>query len=124
MHPRTSHEVVIVGRPLGLVLEEMDPSDRTHGVAIVGINEGGSAAIHNSGVFSKIRSKGDDDGGGIVDGCICIRDKIVSVNGTPCPNKGLDDVIDLIAKGEQEGLVLGLGRLEGSTVVNYYNGIW
>ena len=47
----------------------------------------------------------------------------MSVNGTPCHDKGFDDVIGLIASTESDTITLELGRLEGSTVVNYYNGI-
>lgn len=117
---RTTHTVT-VDLPLGLVIEEMDLFDPSFGVAIIGINEGNSAR-HNSDVFAEMKSRG-----GAMDGrsggCICIRDKIMAVNGTPCADKGFDDVISLIAGTQSDKVTLALGRLSGSTVVNYYDGI-
>ncbi|KAL9179404.1 hypothetical protein ACHAXT_008694 [Thalassiosira profunda] len=99
----------------------MDLSDPSYGVAVIGINEG-NAAAHNAGIFSQIKSKGNTDEDVNIDTCVCIRDKIMSVNGTPCERSSFDDVVGLVSSAETEKVVLKLGRLQGSTVVNYYHG--
>jgi len=118
---RSIHKVTI-NLPLGLVIEEMDSSDPSFGVAIIGINEG-NAAQHNSDTLSNIKSRGGIINDVESENFICIRDKIMAVNETPCSDKGFDDVISLISSIESDKVTLELGRIEGSTVVNYYNGI-
>ena len=122
--PRTTHKVTI-DLPLGIILEEMDATDPSLGVVIIGINDNGNAAMYNTDIFSKIKSQ-DHDGNTINcrNDCICIRDKIISVNDTPCYDKGFDNVIDIISSiTESKSVTIELGRLQGSTVINYYNGI-
>ena len=122
--PRTTHKVTI-DLPLGIILEEMDATDPSLGVVIIGINNDGNAAKYNTDIFSKIKSQ-DHDGNTINcrNDCICIRDKIISVNDTPCYDKGFDDVIDIISSiTKSKSVTIELGRLQGSTVINYYNGI-
>jgi len=118
VEPRTTH-IVTVDLPLGIVLEEMD-SDPSHGVAIIGISEG-YAARYNAAIYSTIKSQGNT-----ID-ChsdfICVRDKVMSVNGTPCHDKSFDYVIDLISSAESNTVALELGRIRDSTVLNYYDGI-
>ena len=118
VEPRTTHKVK-VNLPLGLVLEDMD-SDPTYGVVIIGINEG-NAAKYNAAVFSRIKSQ--ERNINCRNECICIRDKIMSVNGTPCDDKGFDDVIELISSTQSDSVTMELGRIQDSTVLNYYNGI-
>ena len=121
LEPRTIHKVTI-DLPLGIVLEEMDDVDPSYGVVIIGISSEGNAATCNANIFSSIKS--NENGGKIgIDQCICIRDKIISVNSSPCHDKGFDDVISLISNAGSNTVTLELGRLQQSTVVNYYNGI-
>lgn len=108
-------------RPLGLVLEEMDLTDASYGVAIIGISDSGNAAKYNSRLFSKLKAP-DESGVDCRRDCICIRDKIMSVNGQPCHDKCFDDVVGLISNAESSTVTLQLGRLQQSTVLNYYNG--
>ena len=117
--PRTAHKISI-NLPLGIVLEELDESDPTLGVVVIGINEG-NARQHNANILSQAKSTLSTQKNNINE-CICIRDKIMSVNGTPCHNKGFDDVIHLISSTEpNETVSLEIGRLQDSTVLNYYN---
>ena len=51
---RSTHQVSI-DLPLGIVLEEMDSSDTSFGVAIIGINDG-NAAKYNANILSKAKS--------------------------------------------------------------------
>ena len=118
MEPRTTHELSIQ-LPLGLTLEEMDVSDCSYGVAIIGISTDGNAAKMNSNVFSDTSSIHQSS---VAQRCICIRDKIMSVNGIPCQDKSLDDVIELIANSDSQRVTLGLGRIEQSTVLHYSQG--
>ncbi|KAL7440609.1 hypothetical protein ACHAXH_004667 [Discostella pseudostelligera] len=129
IEPRTIHEVTIE-LPLDVILEEMDlsPDAAPSGVAIIGINHNGNAAIYNSNIFSKLKSP--DNCNNIIscrNDCICIRDKIMSINGVPCHDKSFDDVITLISNSDStvgsNKLTIGLGRLTKSIIVNYHNGI-
>ena len=121
--PRTTHKVTI-DLPLGIILEEMDATDPSLGVVIIGINDDGNAARYNTDIFSKIKSLHDGNTINCHNDCICIRDKIISVNDTPCHDKGFDDVIDIISSitESSKSVTIELGRLQGSTVINYYNG--
>lgn len=133
IEPRTIHEVTIE-LPLGVVLEDMDPSSLSSstvtapsGVTIICIHENGNAAIYNANIFSKLKSLPTENTYNIScrNDCICIRDKIMSINGLPCHDMGLDDVINLIFKSATNNsrnnkITIGLGRLTKSTVVNYH----
>ena len=136
IEPRTIHEITIQ-LPLGVTLEEIDSSSSSNvapssGVAIIGIHENGNAAIYNSNIFSKLKpTPGNSNSNrNIRNDCICIRDKIMSINGVPCHDKSFDDVIFLLSNCRSSNessmnhtITIGLGRLEKSTVVNYHNGI-
>ncbi|KAL7539578.1 hypothetical protein ACHAWF_006451 [Thalassiosira exigua] len=117
--PRTIHNVTI-NLPLGVVLEDMD-ADPSYGVTIISISDGGNAAKYNAEIFSQMKSQGRDARTGSLN-CICVRDKIMSVNGIVCHDRSFDHVISLISSTESNAVTLGLGRLQGSTVVNYYHG--
>lgn len=103
--------------PLGLTLEEMDISDPSYGVVIVAIAPEGNASKINLNAFSNISQSGS-----VGDHCICIRDKIMSVNGTPCHDQSLDTVIQLIKQCELEEVTIELGRIEHSTILTYSKG--
>lgn len=103
--------------PLGLVLEEVDIADPSHGVVIVGISPDGNAAQLNSKLFSD-KSLNSTIG----QKCICIRDKVISVNGTLCNDCSLEDVIQLITKSNDDNVVLEIGRIQQSTVLHYSQG--
>ena len=134
IEPRTIHEVTIE-LPLGVVLEDMDPSPSStntapSGVTIIGIHKNGNAAIYNTNIFSKLKSPRTENTYNISchNDCICIRDKIMSINGVPCHDMGFDEVIKLISKSATNNsgnkkITIGLGRLMKSTVVNYHSGI-
>lgn len=111
---RTIIHKIAIPLPLGLTLEEMGVSD---GVVIVGISPNGSTARLNLDVFSNI-SQYDS----IFDRCICIRDKIMSVNGIPCHDKGFEEVMELLTNSEAKEATIELGRIEGSTVFHYSKG--
>lgn len=125
--PRVERRVVYeidVPLPLGVTLEEMDMLDPSYGVAIVGISPEGNTARSNANVFSNIKSLYKD---AVRDKCICIRDKIISINGDPCHDKSFDYVVglilDLMSNVDTSTIKLEIGRIEGSTVVNYDNGL-
>jgi len=73
-------------------------------------------------MFSSIKSL-DNKGTTVSDKCICIRDKIISINDKPCHDKSFDNVVDLISNADANTITLEIGRLHGSTVVNYDNGL-
>jgi len=78
-----------------------------------------NAAKSNANVFSNIKTNKDK----VSDKCICIRDKIVSINGNPCHDKSFDYVVDLISKSDTDKITLEIGRIDGHTVVNYDDGV-
>ena len=78
-----------------------------------------NAAKSNANVFSNIKTNKDK----VSDKCICIRDKIVSINGNPCHDKSFDYVVDLISKSDTDKITLEIGRIDGHTVVNYDDGL-
>jgi len=122
--PRVESRVMYkidISLPLGLILEDMD-SDPSCGVHIVGISPGGNAAKSNANVFSNIKTLDNTDNT-VSDKCICIRDKIISINGNPCHDKSFDDVVELLSSADTSTIVLEIGRLQGSSVVNYDNGL-
>lgn len=110
---RTIHKLSLP-LPLGLILEDMDMSNPSYGVVIVAISPDGNAAKLNENEFSDVSDS-------IGDRCICIRDKILSVNGTPCHDSSLDTVIKLISECNSD-VTLELGRIQDSTIVTYSNG--
>jgi ferredoxin len=115
--PRTEPRriyTISVPLPLGLTLEEMGASG---GVVIVGISPEGNTARLNLDVFSNISQYAT-----IQDKCICIRDKIMSVNGIPCQSKSLEEVIVLITNSGSTEATMELGRIDGSTVLHYSKG--
>ena len=114
---------VTVALPLGIVLEEADAADPSRGVVIIGINEGNAADV-NRDAFAEMKKPGSadsDDGGG--GRCVCIRDKILAVDGIACADRGFDDVVALLGGAEADAVTLSLGRLAGSTVLNYGEGV-
>ena len=124
---RTTHKVLI-DLPLGIILEE-ETSSIAHdrgGVVVVGINDNSNTAKYNSSIMSKVKEEGRER----ID-CqhdfICIRDKIISVNGISCYNRGLDEVMNIISeqskKKTDNAIEIAVGRLKDTTVINYYNGI-
>ena len=119
VEPRCLHKLSIP-LPLGLILEEMDTSDTAYGVAIIGISPEGNVAKLNSEVFSNIRQY---DPSTIGEQCVCIRDKIISVNGVPCHDKSLDYIMETIMNSKSTKVTLEIGRIQQSTVINYSNGI-
>lgn len=121
IEPRTIHKISIT-LPLGLTLEDMDSDDPSHGVVIVGMSPDGNAAKSNNDVFSRVVSNQQPEN--IVSAmCICIRDKIMSVNKTPCSDKSLDEVMGLIINSQTNEVALEVGRINESTVLNYYDGV-
>mmetsp|Transcript_6186 Transcript_6186/g.9484 ORF Transcript_6186/g.9484 Transcript_6186/m.9484 type:complete len:285 (-) Transcript_6186:163-1017(-) len=120
VEPRVMHKIDI-SLPLGLTLEEMD-SDPSCGVVVVGISPAGNAAKSNANVFSNIKSLDNNDST-VGDKCICIRDKIISINGNTFHDQSFDNVVELISNADTNTITLEIGRLQGSTVVNYDNGL-
>eukprot|EP00804_Cyclotella_cryptica_P028635 CCRYP_008157-RA/>CCRYP_008157-RA protein AED:0.36 eAED:0.36 QI:62/1/1/1/0/0/2/349/235 len=119
VEPRSTHKLSIP-LPLGLTLEEMDISDPSYGVAIVGMSPDGNAAQLNANVFSNITKY---DPSTVGEQCICIRDKIMSVNGISCHDKSLETVIEAITSSKSTVITLEVGRLQGSTVLCFSNGV-
>lgn len=78
-----------------------------------------NAAKLNANVFSNIKTNKDI----VSDKCICIRDKIVSINGNPCHDKSFDYIVDLISNSDTDKITLEIGRVDGHTVVNYDDGM-
>jgi ferredoxin len=100
---------VTVPKPMGLILEEIDPSRPEAGICIAKIYPDGAVA----GVC---RSESCPD--------IAIRDKILSVDGTQCAKASLEEVMDLIANSEaQDSVSLTLGRIKTSIKVTWPNGV-
>mmetsp|Transcript_31831 Transcript_31831/g.65360 ORF Transcript_31831/g.65360 Transcript_31831/m.65360 type:complete len:313 (+) Transcript_31831:94-1032(+) len=122
IEPRVVYEITL-SLPMGLILEEMDACDSTHGVVIVGILPGGNAAKSNGDVFASNNIMNRNNGA-VKDKCICIRDKIMSINGKPCHDKSFDEVMDFIqcsnlSSKSNSHVTMQLGRLQGSTVLHY-----
>jgi hypothetical protein len=118
IEPRSHHSLTL-SLPLGLTLEQMDVTDPSYGVVIVGISPDGNAANHNSNVFSNLSQS---DPSAIGPRCICIRDTITSVNGTPCHDENLENVMQLIIHSESKQVTIELGRIKQSTIVHYSRG--
>ncbi|KAL7472936.1 hypothetical protein ACHAXS_013316 [Conticribra weissflogii] len=123
IEPRVVYEITL-SLPMGLVLEELDASDSSYGVVIVGIIPGGNAAKSNIDVFASKNSH-NRKSGTIKDKCICIRDKVMSIDGKPCHDKSFDEVMNFIhcsnssSKANICHVTMQLGRLQGSTVLHY-----
>lgn len=116
--PRCEPRVAIdveVPLPLGLVLEEMDANDSTHGVVVMGMSAEGNAAKHNKSPTTTVGAENSPTR------AVCIRDKILAVNGVPCAESSLDAVISLFSDAGTS-VTISLGRIEGSTVLYYPNG--
>jgi len=118
---RTTHKVTVT-LPLGIILEE----ESLGGVVVVGINDNSNTAKYNSSIMSKVKEEGREQIDCRYD-FICIRDKIISVNDISCHDKGLDNVINIISeqskKKTDNAIEIEVGRIQDTTVVNYYNGI-
>ncbi|KAL7522071.1 hypothetical protein ACHAWX_006762 [Stephanocyclus meneghinianus] len=119
LEPRSIHKLSIP-LPLGLTLEEMDLSDPSYGVTIIGMTTDGNAAQLNANVFSDITKY---DPSTVGEQCICIRDKIISVNGISCQDKSLEVVIEAITTSKSTEITLEVGRVQGSTVLCFSNGV-
>lgn len=123
--PRTEPRSTIrlsIPRPLGLILEEMD-SDPSHGVVIVGIAPNGNAAKRNLHAFAnKSQYVKEKESSSIGQDCICIRDKITSINGTPCHDQSLEQVMQQIHESTSHEVLVEVGRMEPSTILHYSRG--
>jgi len=122
-HPEPSvcREVhtVRIDLPLGIVIQDGDDES---GVSVAGFSPGGNASIHNKNVFNKLKSTSDvRDSDATSAECVCIRDKLLSINGKPCHESNFDEVASLLSAEQSNSVTLRLGRVQGSTVVNFYD---
>mmetsp|Transcript_5608 Transcript_5608/g.8345 ORF Transcript_5608/g.8345 Transcript_5608/m.8345 type:complete len:226 (+) Transcript_5608:53-730(+) len=101
-----SEHKVTLRKPMGLILEESDEYGASCGVMIKQIDPAGETGV-------ACRSKNAD---------ICVRDKILSVNGKECADDSFDNVMDLLIDGPDE-IDLILGRPENAVIVKWSNGI-
>ena len=76
---RTEEVSLGVKKPLGIVIEEVDEEHHEQGVRIISISPQGNAAKSTA-----------------PDAYLCIRDKILSINGQLCGTSNFDQVMDLI----------------------------
>lgn len=104
---------VIVPKPMGLILEEVDASNLEAGIIIQKMDPSG-------GVASACRSRSVKERPDV-----CVRDKIMAVNGTPCVKASLETIMDLIANssGSDNSVSLVLGRRKDSIKVTWPNGV-
>jgi ferredoxin len=94
-----------IKKPMGLVIEEIDETGL--GLRIAQINpDGATAALCRSGSAD-----------------VCIRDKILAVNGEPCGVLSFEEVRDLITSTPDDEVRLLLGRPEGAIPVKWPNGV-
>ena len=123
LEPSVCREVhtVRLDLPLGIVIEDLDGDEL--GVSVVGISPGGNASTHNNDLFSKLKSADVRDFDETSAECVCIRDKLLSINGTPCHESKFDEVVSLLSVEQSNSVTLRLGRVKGSTVVNFYDGV-
>jgi len=106
--------------PLGIVIEDLDGDT---GVSIIGISPEGNASIHNQSVFGKLKSPDVSNFDATSAECVCIRDKVLSINGDNCHESTFDEVASLLSAERSNTVTLRLGRVPGSTVVNYCDGV-
>jgi ferredoxin len=98
---------VRIKKPMGIVIEEIDETGL--GVRIAQINpDGATAALCRSG-------SSDDD--------VCLRDKILAVNGEPCDVLSFEQVMDIITSAKGDEVSLLLGRPEDTIIVKWPNGV-
>jgi ferredoxin len=108
---------VRIPKPMGIILEEIDASDPNQGVSIARLLPKGNAVVvanHN---------KNNDGSSPVEDALVCMRDKILAVNDTPCSDSSLETVMDAIVAAETSVVELVLGRPVHSTAVLFSNGI-
>jgi ferredoxin len=90
---------------MGIVIEDIDETGL--GLRIAQINpDGATAALCRSGSAD-----------------VCLRDKILAVNGEPCGVLSLEEVIDIITVTPGDEVSLLLGRPEGAIPVKWPNGV-
>lgn len=95
---------VRIAKPLGIVVDEVDPTDPNKGTCIGQISAGSNTAV----------SCGTD---------VCIHDRIVAVNGISCSNESFEVVMDMIASSPGDDIELTIRRSQGTVAVQWPNGI-
>ncbi len=93
-------------KPMGIILEEANEDTLTGGVIIKSINPNGATA-------AACRNNNAD---------ICVRDKILEINGVECANAKFEDVMEIISDAREE-ITFVIGRPSNATVVKWSNGI-
>jgi ferredoxin len=94
---------------MGILLEK-DESDPSSGVVVKNIDPKGQTA-------TRIRQSKED-----AKSVICIRDKILAVNGIQCQNSSFERVLELI-QDSNDDVDLMVGRHCESVVVTWSNGV-
>jgi ferredoxin len=105
---------VRIPKPMGIILEEIDASDPSQGVSIARLLPKGNAAVV---------ANHKNNGSPVDDALVCMRDKILAVNDTPCSDSSLETVMDAIVAAETSVVELVLGRPLNSTAVLFSNGV-
>ena len=94
-----------INKPMGIVIEEIDETGL--GLRIAQINpDGATAALCRSGSAD-----------------VCLRDKILAVNGEPCGVLSFEQVMDVITSTPGDEVSLLLGRPKGTIPVKWPNGV-
>ena len=94
-----------INKPMGIVIEEIDQTG--WGLRIAQINpDGATAALCRSGSAD-----------------VCLRDKILAVNGEPCGVLSFEQVMDVIISTPGDEVSLLLGRPKGTIPVKWPNGV-
>jgi len=99
---------MVLRKPMGILLEQ-DESDLSSGVIVKTIDPNGQTA-KKMGI-----SKEDSS-------ILCIRDRILAVNGIQCKNESFERVLELIQSSDDHVDLL-LGRPFESVVVTWSNGV-
>ena len=94
---------ILVAKPLGIVVEEIDAADPSRGVCISQINADSNAASCGTG--------------------LCIHDKIVAVNGASCSQESFEVVMNMITSSPGSNVELTLLRTQGRVAVRWPNGV-
>jgi hypothetical protein len=97
---------LVLRKPMGIVLEQ-DESDLSSGVIVKTIDPNGQTAKKMHNEDSSI---------------LCIRDRILAVNGIQCQNESFERVLELIQSSDDHVDLL-LGRPFESVVVTWSNGV-
>ena len=99
---------VQIPTPMGIVIEEIDSSDTHQGVRITRVEPDGNAAASCGATAADL---------------LCVRDKILAVNGVACSEAPFEVVMDNIRSSTGGKVELTLGRPRGSVIVKWPNGV-